>query len=86
MAKPRKPQPPSLPKVRALYDYNPQDLDELELKEGEIVEVLKERELRVIFVLSRVSGFLIESLNKNRDVIILTVDIVGKYVKQISKS
>lgn len=39
-----KPQLPSLPKVRALYDYSPQDLDELELKEGEIIEVLKERE------------------------------------------
>ncbi|OXU30861.1 hypothetical protein TSAR_001331, partial [Trichomalopsis sarcophagae] len=44
LAKPRKPQLPSLPKVKALYDYNPQDLDELELKEGEIVEVLKEHE------------------------------------------
>jgi myosin-1 len=41
--KPRKPQLPSLPKVKALYDYCPQDLDELELKEGEIIEVLKER-------------------------------------------
>ncbi|KAJ8679077.1 hypothetical protein QAD02_014864 [Eretmocerus hayati] len=44
-AKPRsKPQLPSLPKVRALYDYTPQDLDELELKEGEIIELLKEHE------------------------------------------
>ncbi|XP_011498477.1 PREDICTED: unconventional myosin-Ie-like [Ceratosolen solmsi marchali] len=42
--KPRKPQLPSLPKVKALYDYSPQDLDELGLKEGEIIEVLKEHE------------------------------------------
>lgn len=42
---PQKPIPPSLPKVKALYDYEPQDLDELRLKEGDIVEVLKEREL-----------------------------------------
>lgn len=39
----RKPTIPSLPKVRALFDYRPQDLDELELTEGDIVEVLKER-------------------------------------------
>ena len=44
--KPRqKPALPSLPKVKALYDYEPKDLDELGLKEGDIVEVLKEREL-----------------------------------------
>lgn len=42
---PQKPAPPKLPKVKALYDYEPQDLDELRLKEGDIVEVLKEREL-----------------------------------------
>lgn len=42
---PQKPPPPSLPKVKALYDYDPQDLDELSLREGDIVEVLKEREL-----------------------------------------
>lgn len=42
---PQKPAPPSLPKVKALYDYEPQDLDELGLREGDIVEVLKEREL-----------------------------------------
>ncbi|XP_012539423.1 unconventional myosin-Ie [Monomorium pharaonis] len=41
---PQKPAPPSLPKVKALYDYEPQDLDELGLKEGDIVEVLKEHE------------------------------------------
>lgn len=41
---PQKPIPPSLPKVKALYDYEPQDLDELGLKEGDIIEVLKERE------------------------------------------
>lgn len=40
----KKPQPPTLPKVKALYDYSPQDLDELELKEGAIIEVLKEHE------------------------------------------
>jgi len=42
---PQKPAPPTLPKVRALYDYEPQDLDELGLKEGDVIEVLKEREL-----------------------------------------
>lgn len=42
---PQKPAPPRLPKVKALYDYEPQDLDELGLKEGDIVEVLKERKL-----------------------------------------
>ncbi|XP_011162466.1 unconventional myosin-Ie isoform X1 [Solenopsis invicta] len=41
---PQKPAPPSLPKVKSLYDYEPQDLDELGLKEGDIVEVLKEHE------------------------------------------
>ncbi|XP_071573945.1 unconventional myosin-Ie isoform X1 [Temnothorax nylanderi] len=41
---PQKPAPPRLPKVKALYDYEPQDLDELGLKEGDIVEVLKEHE------------------------------------------
>ncbi|KAL6257902.1 hypothetical protein P5V15_011501 [Pogonomyrmex californicus] len=41
---PQKPAPPSLPKVKALYDYEPQDLDELGFKEGDIVEVLKEHE------------------------------------------
>lgn len=38
---PQKPPPPNLPKVRALYDYNPQDLDELALKEGDVIEVMK---------------------------------------------
>ncbi|KAK0174069.1 hypothetical protein PV328_007186 [Microctonus aethiopoides] len=34
----------NLPKVKALYDYSPQDLDELALKEGDIVELIKEHE------------------------------------------
>ncbi|KYM95106.1 Myosin-Ie, partial [Cyphomyrmex costatus] len=43
--KPRqKPALPSLPKVKALYNYEPKDLDELGLKEGDIVEVLKKHE------------------------------------------
>nr|XP_034176365.1 unconventional myosin-Ie-like isoform X3 [Osmia lignaria] len=33
-----------LPKVKALYNYSPQDLDELELKEGDVIELLKEHE------------------------------------------
>ncbi|XP_076172259.1 unconventional myosin-Ie isoform X2 [Ptiloglossa arizonensis] len=41
---PQKPVLPSLPKAKALYDYNPQDLDELELKVGDIVEILKQHE------------------------------------------
>ncbi|XP_011707661.1 PREDICTED: unconventional myosin-Ie-like [Wasmannia auropunctata] len=41
---PQKPAPPILPKVKALYDYEPQDLDELGLKEGDILEVLREHE------------------------------------------
>ncbi|XP_015599570.1 unconventional myosin-Ie isoform X2 [Cephus cinctus] len=39
-----KPPTPSLPKVKALYDYNPQDLDELGFKEGEVIEVLREHD------------------------------------------
>lgn len=39
-----KPPTPSLPKVKALYDYTRQDVDELEFKEGNIIEVLKEHE------------------------------------------
>lgn len=39
----KKPATPALPKVKVLYDYNPQDLDELQLKEGDVVELLKER-------------------------------------------
>ncbi|XP_046826927.1 unconventional myosin-Ie-like isoform X3 [Vespa crabro] len=45
---PQKPPPPNLPKVKAIYDYSPQDLDELALKEGDIIEVLKERKLKII--------------------------------------
>ncbi|XP_020282389.1 unconventional myosin-Ie-like [Pseudomyrmex gracilis] len=41
---PQKPKPPSLPTVKALYDYEPQDLDELALREGDIIEVLKTHE------------------------------------------
>ncbi|XP_076236580.1 unconventional myosin-Ie [Calliopsis andreniformis] len=40
----QKPALPSLPKAKALYDYSPQDLDELELREGDIVEILTEHE------------------------------------------
>lgn len=43
----RPPPPPPVancPRVKALYDYNPQDLDELRLKEGDLVELLKEDE------------------------------------------
>lgn len=42
---PQKPAPPILPTVKALYDYEPQDLDELGLREGDIIEVLKTREI-----------------------------------------
>ncbi|XP_029167448.1 unconventional myosin-Ie-like isoform X2 [Nylanderia fulva] len=41
---PQKPAPPSLPRVKVLYNYEPQDLDELGLQEGDEVEVLKEHE------------------------------------------
>ncbi|XP_012265926.2 unconventional myosin-Ie-like [Athalia rosae] len=37
-----KPPTPSFPKVKALYDYVPQDLDELGFQEGTIIELLKE--------------------------------------------
>ncbi|CAB3366602.1 Hypothetical predicted protein [Cloeon dipterum] len=33
---------PALPKCKALFDYQAQDLDELELKEGDVIEILKE--------------------------------------------
>ena len=42
--------PPALPKVKALYDYSPRDLDELELKEDDIIEVLNERKFTAIFI------------------------------------
>ncbi|KAK1124066.1 hypothetical protein K0M31_007090 [Melipona bicolor] len=42
--RPQKPAVPQLPKAKALYDYNPQDHDEIGLKEGDIVEILKEHE------------------------------------------
>ena len=32
----------SLPKVRAMYDYEAQDLDEISLQEGEVLELVKE--------------------------------------------
>jgi len=32
----------SLPRVRAMYDYEAQDLDEISLKEGEVLELVKE--------------------------------------------
>ncbi|XP_017877244.1 unconventional myosin-Ie-like isoform X2 [Ceratina calcarata] len=38
----QKPALPSLPKAKSLYDYSPQDVDELQLKEGDIIEILKE--------------------------------------------
>lgn len=41
---PSKPTLPSLPKAKSLYDYKPQDKDEIELKEGDILEILKEHE------------------------------------------
>ncbi|XP_076639673.1 unconventional myosin-Ie isoform X1 [Colletes latitarsis] len=41
---PQRPVLPNIPKGKALYDYNPQDLDELELKIGDIIEILKEHE------------------------------------------
>ena len=33
---------PEKPKVRALYDYQAQDTDEISLIEGEIIELIKE--------------------------------------------
>lgn len=43
--KPRPPMKPKpvLPKCKALYDYTAQDLDELSFKEGDIIEIVKER-------------------------------------------
>ncbi|XP_017753375.1 PREDICTED: unconventional myosin-Ie-like [Eufriesea mexicana] len=42
--RPQKPALPILPKAKALYDYSPQDHDEIALKEGDIIEILKEHE------------------------------------------
>ncbi|XP_034936680.1 unconventional myosin-Ie-like [Chelonus insularis] len=41
---PRPPPVSQYPRVKALYDYEPQDLDELGLKEGAVIEVIKEHE------------------------------------------
>lgn len=46
---PSKPALPSLPKAKSLYDYKPQDKDEIELKEGDILEILKERKFKLKF-------------------------------------
>lgn len=48
---PSKPVLPSLPKAKSLYDYKPQDKDEIELKEGDILEILKERKFKLILIL-----------------------------------
>ena len=40
----------SLPRVRAMYDYEAQDLDEISLKEGEVLELVKEGKLLLIFL------------------------------------
>ena len=34
----------SLPRVRALYDYEAADVDEISIKEGEMFELIQERE------------------------------------------
>ena len=34
----------SLPRVRALYDYEAADVDEISIKEGETFELIQERE------------------------------------------
>jgi hypothetical protein len=34
---------PALPKCKAMYDYTAQDLDELSFKEGDVIEIVKER-------------------------------------------
>jgi len=45
-----KPKPVSMfPKCRALYDYEAKDLDELSLKEGSVLEILKERKKIIIY-------------------------------------
>jgi SH3 domain len=41
-AKPAMRPKPSLPKCKALFDYQAQDLDELNLVEGDVIEILKE--------------------------------------------
>lgn len=53
--RPQKPAVPQLPKAKALYDYNPQDHDEIKLKEGDIVEILKERKFKTQFIIIIVS-------------------------------
>ena len=40
--KPRERSVKSLPKVRAMYDYEAQDLDEISLLVGEILDLVKE--------------------------------------------
>ena len=43
----------SLPRVRALYDYEAADVDEISIKEGETFELIQEREsdlMRIQFI------------------------------------
>lgn len=40
---PLKPKPPALPKCKALYEYTAQDLDEISFKEGDLIDLIKER-------------------------------------------
>jgi myosin-1 len=39
---------PTFPKCKALFDYTAQDLDEMDLREGDIVEVHQERKFQII--------------------------------------
>jgi myosin I len=38
---------PTLPKCKALFDYQAQDLDELALTEGDVIDILKEGEFQL---------------------------------------
>lgn len=46
-----------LPKCTALYDYEARDIDELGLKEGDLLEIVKERMYKQVLTPNRKFAF-----------------------------
>lgn len=49
---PVKPKPITLPRCKAIYDYMAQDLDELSFEPGDVIDIIKERELILFYYYS----------------------------------